>query len=158
MARIPIAIWHDNEIIEGHGRLLAVMEMPEIETVPVIRLDDLTESQRKAYTIIHNKIAEKAAWDNELLGDELKLIMDEFDMTDLGFGEFELAILTEDFEPEPYDNNIMESYSQNESEYRAKQRVIIVYEPNKEREVLKLLGLESINKVVYDITEFGKNE
>lgn len=39
----PIAIWHDNEIIEGHGRLLAAMEMDEITTLPVIRLDNLTD-------------------------------------------------------------------------------------------------------------------
>ena len=39
----PIAIWHDNEIIEGHGRLLAVMEMDDVKNVPVIRLDDLTD-------------------------------------------------------------------------------------------------------------------
>lgn len=39
----PIAVWHENEIIEGHGRLLAAMEMDEIETVPVIRLDGLTD-------------------------------------------------------------------------------------------------------------------
>lgn len=51
----PIAIWHENEIIEGHGRLLAALDMPEIETVPVIRLDDLTDEQRKAYMLAHNK-------------------------------------------------------------------------------------------------------
>lgn len=43
----PIAIWHDDEIIEGHGRLLAVMEMDDIQQVPIIRLDDLTDEQRK---------------------------------------------------------------------------------------------------------------
>lgn len=50
----PIAVWRDNEVIEGHGRLLAVMEMDEIEKVPVIRLDDMTDDQRKAYMLVHN--------------------------------------------------------------------------------------------------------
>lgn len=49
----PIAIWHDNEVIEGHGRLIAVMEMEDIEQVPVIRLDDLTDEQLKLRVFLH---------------------------------------------------------------------------------------------------------
>ena len=67
----PIAIWHDNEIIEGHGRLLAVMEMPEIEKVPVIRLDELTDEQRRAYTLVHNKLTMNTDFDSNLLELEL---------------------------------------------------------------------------------------
>ena len=43
----PIAIWKNNEIIEGHGRLIACIEL-NIDKVPVIRLDKLTDEQRKA--------------------------------------------------------------------------------------------------------------
>ena len=70
----PIAIWHDNEIIEGHGRLLAVMEMPEIAEVPVIRLDGLTDEQRKAYMLIHNKLTMNTDFDIDLLNLELENI------------------------------------------------------------------------------------
>ena len=49
----PIGIWH-NEIVEGHGRYLALKELGETQ-VPVIRLDDLTDEQRRAYTLIPNK-------------------------------------------------------------------------------------------------------
>lgn len=80
----PIALWHDNEIIEGHGRLLAVMEMPEIETVPVIRLDELTDEQRKAYTLVHNKLTMNTDFDMALLNLELDEIVD-IDMTQYGF-------------------------------------------------------------------------
>ena len=80
----PIAIWHDNEIIEGHGRLLAVMEMPEIETVPVIRLDDLTDEERKAYTLVHNKLTMNTGFDDELLSLELESLP-EFDAEFYGF-------------------------------------------------------------------------
>ena len=67
----PIAVWHEDEIIEGHGRLLAVMEMPEIETVPIIRLDDLTDEQRRAYMLVHNKLTMNTDFDFGLLDSEL---------------------------------------------------------------------------------------
>jgi ParB-like chromosome segregation protein Spo0J len=93
----PIAIWKNNEIVEGHGRLLAAMEMDDIKQVPIIRLDHLTDKQRKAYIIAHNKTSLLTNFDNDLLGEELKDIVEDFDMTDFGFGDFELTMLTEDF-------------------------------------------------------------
>ena len=48
----PIGIWKD-EIVEGHGRLLALKELG-YEEVPIIRLDHLTDEQRKAYILAHN--------------------------------------------------------------------------------------------------------
>ena len=80
----PIAVWHEDEIIEGHGRLLAVMEMPEIETVPIIRLDDLTDEQRRAYMLVHNKLTMNTDFDFELLDSELGSIID-IDMSEFGF-------------------------------------------------------------------------
>lgn len=51
----PIGITgQDNIIVEGHGRLIACKELGMRE-IPVIRLDHLTEEQRKAYTLIHNQ-------------------------------------------------------------------------------------------------------
>lgn len=80
----PIAIWHDNEIIEGHGRLLAVMEMPEIEKVPVIRLDNLTDEQRRAYMLVHNKLTMNTGYDFAVLQEELETIF-SVDMVKYGF-------------------------------------------------------------------------
>lgn len=80
----PVAVWHDNEIIEGHGRLLAVMEMDDIDTVPIIRLDDLTDEQRRAYMLVHNKLTMNTDFDVDLLNVELGSILD-IDMTDFGF-------------------------------------------------------------------------
>lgn len=82
--RDPIAIWHDNEIIEGHGRLLAVMEMPEVTEVPVIRLDDLSDEQRRAYMLAHNKLTMNSDFDFGILEIELDDI-NEIDMSDFGF-------------------------------------------------------------------------
>ena len=80
----PIGIWgKDNIIVEGHGRLLASKELG-MDKVPCIRLDSLTDEQRRAYTLAHNKTAEMSAWDFDLLDIELEAIED-IDMEGFGF-------------------------------------------------------------------------
>lgn len=149
----PIAIWKNNEIIEGHGRLLAAMELDEIKKVPVIRLDELTDKERRAYMIAHNKITENTGFDNDVLGIELKELVGDIDFTEIGFGDFELTMLTEDFEPEPYDDEVAKEYGGNEDKFLMKERVIITFMEEQRGAVAGLLGLDSIEKVVYDISE-----
>ena len=80
----PIGVWgEDNVIVEGHGRYLACKELG-IDNVPVIHLDHLTDEQRRAYALAHNKTAEMSEWDIDLLGEELDGIFD-IDMSDFGF-------------------------------------------------------------------------
>lgn len=89
----PIGVWgKDNLIIEGHGRLMALKKLG-YEKAPIIRLDHLSEEQRKAYTLAHNKSAE-SEWDFEILSDELKSIVD-IDMMDFGF---DLSLEDEEYE------------------------------------------------------------
>lgn len=95
----PIAVWKDNEIIEGHGRLLAIMEMDDIDEVPVIRLDDLSDEERKAYTLVHNKLTMNTDFDEELLNIELEDILD-IDMSEFGFALEEEDAEKEQEEPE----------------------------------------------------------
>jgi ParB-like chromosome segregation protein Spo0J len=78
----PIAVWHDNEIIEGHGRLLAAQELG-IDTVPIIRLDHLTDEERRAYMLVHNQLTMNSGFDTELLNIELESI--DIDMEPYGF-------------------------------------------------------------------------
>ena len=78
----PIGIWH-NEIVEGHGRYFAAQELG-LDTVPVIRLDRLTDEQRRAYTLIHNKLTMNSDFDFDILSAELDDIFD-IDMSDFGF-------------------------------------------------------------------------
>lgn len=78
----PIGVWHDI-IVEGHGRWMAAKEL-KMETVPILRLDELTDEQRKAYALAHNKTAELSGWDFDVLGAELKDLSD-FDMSQFGF-------------------------------------------------------------------------
>jgi site-specific DNA-methyltransferase (adenine-specific) len=79
----PIAIDKDNIIIEGHGRLLACKDLG-ITEVPIIRLDHLTDEQRKAYTLAHNKLTMNTDFDIDILTEELNDILD-IDMSDFGF-------------------------------------------------------------------------
>lgn len=80
----PIAVWgEENLIVEGHGRLLAAQELG-IEEVPVIRLDNLTDEERKAYTLAHNKLTMNSDFDEEVLAVELSSIQ-ELNMEDFGF-------------------------------------------------------------------------
>lgn len=78
----PIGIWHET-IVEGHGRLLAAQEL-EMAEVPVIRLDHMTDEERRAYALAHNKTAELSEWDFEMLDTELDDIFD-IDMSQFGF-------------------------------------------------------------------------
>ena len=62
-----IGIWgKDNIIVEGHGRLMACKKLG-IKTVPVVRLDHLTDEQRREYAIAHNATAELSVWDLDIL-------------------------------------------------------------------------------------------
>lgn len=80
----PIGIWSDkNIIVEGHGRYYAAKRL-KMETVPVIRLDHLSETQRRAYAIAHNKTAELSVWDRDILDDELSRISG-VDISSVGF-------------------------------------------------------------------------
>ena len=95
----PIGIWgKDNIIVEGHGRLLAAKKLG-MKEVPCIRLDDLTDKQRREYAILHNKTAELSSWDFDLLAEDIgELDFSGFDI-DWGFPENEEE--TEIVEDEP---------------------------------------------------------
>lgn len=94
----PIGIWHGT-IVEGHGRYLAAKKL-KLKTVPIIRLDDLSDEQRRAYMLAHNKTAELSNWDYNVLASELKDIAD-IDMSAFGF---DLDLL-KDTEPEQADED-----------------------------------------------------
>lgn len=79
----PIAVWKDGKIIEGHGRLIAAHEL-NLEQVPIIQLDELTDEQRRAYILVHNKLTMASGFDEDLLMLELESISD-IDMEQFGF-------------------------------------------------------------------------
>ena len=97
----PIGIWgKENIIVEGHGRLLAAKKLG-MDKVPCIRLDDLTDKQRREYAILHNKTAELSSWDFDLLAEDIgELDFSGFDI-DWGFpADVDETEIVEDEAPE----------------------------------------------------------
>lgn len=100
----PIAIDKNNVIIEGHGRYLALQQLGYKE-IEVIKLGHLTEEQRKAYTLIHNKLTMNSGFDLDILEQELAQIED----IDMSFYDFEMdpdeipddEIQEDDYEVDP---------------------------------------------------------
>ena len=67
----PVGIWGEkNIIVEGHGRQIAALEL-NLESIPCIRLDHMTDEQRRDYAIRHNRTAELSAWDFAKLEEKL---------------------------------------------------------------------------------------
>ena len=96
----PILVGSDGVIVAGHGRLAAAQKLG-LEMVPVVVLDHLTPTQRRALVIADNRIAENAGWDDELLRVELEALQDEgFDLDLTGFDADALADLLAGDEPD----------------------------------------------------------
>jgi DNA modification methylase len=89
----PILVGPDRVIIAGHTRLLAARKLG-LSEVPVIVLEHLTESQRRALVIADNRLALNAGWDEEMLALELAALREEdFSLDSLGFDDEELIRL-----------------------------------------------------------------
>jgi DNA modification methylase len=102
----PIAIDEHNVIIEGHGRFIAVKELGYTE-VPVIQLSHLTEAQKRAYIIAHNKLTLNSDFDIDLIIKELEDIKFDIDITLTGFDDIDTLlniepdeVVEDDFEVE----------------------------------------------------------
>lgn len=96
----PILVDGKNNVIAGHGRLLAARKLDMTE-VPVVPMSHLTDIQRRALILADNKIGENATWDDELLGLELAELQDGgFDLGLTGFSAEEWDALINGGEPE----------------------------------------------------------
>ena len=100
--KVPIVIDKNNIIIAGHTRLKASQEL-NLEEVPCIIADDLSEEQIKAFRLADNKVAEKSMWDYSKLDEELEGIfnidmsMFDFSSDDINWNDIE------DLSDETYD-------------------------------------------------------
>ena len=93
---VPILVDRDQNVIAGHGRILAA-RLLGIEEVPTIRLDHLTEEQAKAFMIADNRLTEIAVWDDQLLAEQLKTLSEldlnfSLEVTGFTMGEIDLRI------------------------------------------------------------------
>ena len=130
----PIAIDENGVIIEGHGRYEALKELG-FKEIEVIRLSHLSDEQKKAYSLIHNKLTMNTDFDYNILDSELAYI-NEIDMSVFGF---ELSIADEDFDTE---------FSLTDDEKPSREQITFVLQ----REQLKFLE-NAMDMVKNEMTE-----
>lgn len=140
-------------IVEGHGRLEAAKQMG-LDTVPVIRLDHLSDVARRAYAIAHNKLTLNSDFDRDLLSADLKWIEQQENGVNVlcacGFDDKELA----DLLSVPADMTNIEHVDMLHEKYKkirpyTKTHVLLSFHPSKFAEVkehldriLKISGVE----------------
>lgn len=88
----PIAVDENGVIIEGHGRYMALQQLGFTDA-EVIRLEGLTDQQKRAYILVHNQLTMNTGFDPELLRREIESIQS------IDLGDFDLVL--PDLEPEP---------------------------------------------------------
>jgi DNA modification methylase len=100
----PVLIDADNGIIAGHGRVMAAQKLA-LASVPCLRLSHLSETQKRAYILADNRLAELGGgWDAEMLKLELADLGDlDVDLDGIGFGADDLQDLELSEEPEASD-------------------------------------------------------
>tara|TARA_R110001599_G_scaffold322654_1_gene533767 strand:+ start:255 stop:1574 length:1320 start_codon:yes stop_codon:yes gene_type:complete len=99
----PVLIDENMSILAGHGRVEAA-KLLGLAEVPVVRIEHLSDAQKRAYVLADNKLAEKAGWDNHLLALELGELAQldlGFDITLTGFEMGEIDVLIEGLATEP---------------------------------------------------------
>ena len=87
--KVPVVIDENNIIVTGHTRIEAAKKL-KIKEIPVIKANDLTKEQIKAFRLADNKVSDYSIWDNKKLLEELENIADDM------FTGFELSDLFDD--------------------------------------------------------------
>ena len=152
----PIGVWKDNSIIEGNGRYKACMQLG-IKEVPIIRLDHLSDEERKAYTLAHNKLTMNSDFDIDILKTELENLKElDFDLELTGFNidelddifqtEEEQEIVEDDFDIEPPE----EPKAKLGDIYQLGNHRLMCGDSTSEEDVAKLMNGEIADLVVTD--------
>lgn len=145
----PIGIWSkENIIVEGHGRLLACQELGYKE-IPVIRLDDLTDEQRRAYTLAHNQLTMNTGFDIDTLTEELENLsidMSEFGFEDINKEDFNIEEDDFDFEEEERP----EAKTKRGEIYKLGDHILMCGDSTNPDDVEKLIGNNEIDLIVTD--------
>jgi DNA modification methylase len=95
----PVLVDENNRIIAGHGRVAAA-KLLGLDKVPTLRIEHLSEHDKRAYIIADNRLAEKAGWDREILSIELQGLIDlGFDVELTGFEMPEIEMILDSASP-----------------------------------------------------------
>lgn len=110
----PVLIDKAGTIIAGHGRVEAAKKLG-LDTVPCLRLEHLSDAQKRAYILADNKLAEKAGWDREILRIELQNLTGldlDFDVTITGFEMAEIDVLLSEADAKPDADDVVPPLAQ----------------------------------------------
>ena len=89
----PVLIDESDQIIAGHGRVQAA-KLLGLAEVPTVQIANLSATQKRAYILADNRLAEKAGWDKEILAVELQgLLADGFEVVLTGFEAPEIDVI-----------------------------------------------------------------
>ena len=84
---VPVLVDDRNVLLCGHARVEAAEQLG-LPTIPAIRVQHLSEAEKRAFVIADNRLAELASWNQEILREELKFLDDfeiNFDFATIGF-------------------------------------------------------------------------
>ena len=96
---IPILIDDQNTVLAGHARIEAAKQLGVLN-VPCIRASHLSETQKRTFTILDNRLATEATWDFQLLAKEVEFLQGEgIDLTSTGFEFPEIEMILEGADP-----------------------------------------------------------
>lgn len=153
----PIAIDEDNVIIEGHGRYIALQQLGYKE-VDCIRIENLTEEQKRAYILVHNKLTMNTGFDMEKLEKEIEGIK-SIDMSYFDFEIYPEEIELPEVEAEDQEQIYRMTLNFSEEQFQEVQEAIEIIEAT--RKELHSFGNKNkssnlLNEVVYEWAEQKK--
>jgi hypothetical protein len=139
----PVLIDQNQNIIAGHGRVLAARKLG-LEEVPCVEISHLTENQRRAYILADNQIALNSEWDEEMLSLELSdLRTEDFDLNLTGFNGDAIERFLNPPEPEEatveYNGKTMAERAESYDESIVRQ-IVLVYSLPQYDAVMEALG------------------
>lgn len=158
----PILIDGNNVVVAGHGRALAAKKLG-MKTVPVIKKENWTEDEVKAYRLIENKLHE-TGWDEELLNKELEALVNsdlDFEMEFFGFDKnnvlkekpkYSMNMNTPQYEVKGYEPDITELYDAQ----KTNELIEEIKNSNIPNEIKKFLKLASYRHTVFNYSKIAE--
>ena len=105
----PLLIDENGMVIAGHGRLAAARRLG-LTHAPSLRIEHLSDDEKRAYVLADNQLAALAGWDREILAIELQHlteIVSDFDVTVTGFEMPQIDLLIEGAKTEKPEDEVL---------------------------------------------------
>lgn len=162
-----IAVDENNVVLEGHGRLRALQQIDTTleKEIPVWRIEDLKESEKKAYRIIHNKLNMDTGFDFDILKEEFYDLEDTGNFEDTGFEREEITEIWDEDKEVVEDKVAVDAYERAKVKTKIKEGDVYLLgdhrlmcgDATKEESILKLVKDEKVD-IVFTDPPYGNAE